>query len=73
MFIKEKSKFITGRYRIKINPDYKFKEAIEIIATEESVGIESIAFTDKMRIYSGITDLSLVKKIRFGATYRIIG
>lgn len=72
MFIKEKSNFIVGRYKVKINSDYEFEEAMEIIAAEESVGIESVAFTNQIRIYAGVTDLPQKQRDRFGAKYKII-
>lgn len=49
--------FLVGKYYIKIKELYDFIEGIEIISSEESIGIESIAFENSIKIFPGITNL----------------
>lgn len=62
---------VKGIYYVECNNEYSFEEALEIICCEESIGIESITFSDRLRIYPGITDLSKEIISKYKATYEI--
>jgi ribulose-bisphosphate carboxylase large chain len=61
------SSLLVARYSVTIAPPYTFAEGVEIIATEESIGIESIAFSRTMRIFPGITGVSAAIRERHSA------
>lgn len=72
MFSFDKADYIIGRFFLESDSRYELEEAVKIISTEESIGIESIAFDSTIKIYPGITGLD--KKIvdRCSAQYKII-
>lgn len=63
---------VTGRYTVFFNKEYGFEEAVQIICTEESIGIESIAFQDTIRIYPGITNLDDRVSKKFQARFSVV-
>lgn len=63
---------ISGIYYIKSNDEYNFEQAVEIICCEESIGIESISFSDSLRIYAGVSTASSKIIHCYKADYEII-